>query len=180
MNGTDDECKGNEEGGERRRYIKSLKERCKNWMTVIECKDNVTKCHSTPSSRPVSPLSLTSSSDAPSDEEGALGSTSSRRKHLRWAQEASRHNRKPIFQYMRQRSLEVTSYLFTGASIILLPVVTGFKSTCSHPQHPVGVPPPLLWFTPSEWGLASLLFPASVLQILGSTPSPGSWAVINN
>lgn len=108
-------------------------------------------------------------------EEGALGSASGIRKLLRLAQLASGHNRKPIFQHMKQRSLEITSCLLDEASLILLLVVTGFTSNCSHQQHP-GKPaggcalPPSLWVTPYKWELVSLL----ISQHLGSwkyTPS---------
>ena len=107
-------------------------------------------------------MSLDCSLTTLSHEEGALGSASGSRKLLRLAQQASGHNRKTIFQYMRQRSLEVTSRLLDEASLIILLGVTGFTSHGSQQQHP-GKPasgcalPPVLWVTLYEWGLVSLL-----------------------
>lgn len=57
---------------------------------------------------------LTSSSDALSDEEGALGSSSSRRRCLRLAQQAFGNNRKPLFQYMRQEPGSHISFIKRG------------------------------------------------------------------
>lgn len=86
-----------------------------------------------------------------------------------------------LFSTMRQRRLEVTSYLLNEAFLYLLLAGVGFKPTCSHQQHPGYALPPSLGVTPYAWGLV-LLCTAPLLQILGSMHPlpPGNWAFMSN
>lgn len=113
---------------------------------------------------------LTSSSDALSDEEGALGSSSSSRRCLRLAQQAFGNNRKPLFQYMRQEPGSHISFIKRGfhppppgsggLQTHLLP------STAPREASRWACHAPFTLGCPCEWGLASAV---------PSTLAPDSW-----
>lgn len=117
------------------------------------------------------------SSDTWSPEEG--GPASSSRKLLRLAQQASGHHRKPIFQYMRQRSLVITSPLLNES----FPHCPGDRLLVLVPSlAPAGGLPCLLYLGSPHMhgGPFALLLPAPLVQTLRRTSSLWSQVVLSS